>query len=182
MSLTARELTNSVFREYFALVTIGFRQMSSTYARTQRMRRSTPIHPEYKMFLSSEGSRSHAALQISIGAGVHTQRQGSDAPRRSISVVSEAPFLTFAALERGFAGLMPRDEAEGEHFARAPSRCAPISAATMASSCHWCSTSRRSRCTGRTCIRRASLDGRRDPEKSAHRAVGREVATDHGVS
>ena len=26
------------------------------------------------------------------------------------------------------------------------------------------------------------LDGRRDPEKSAHRAVGREVATDHGVS
>jgi hypothetical protein len=27
-----------------------------------------------------------------------------------------------------------------------------------------------------------ALDGRRDPEKSAHRAVGREVATDHGVS
>ena len=26
------------------------------------------------------------------------------------------------------------------------------------------------------------LDGRRDPEKSAHRAVGREVATGHGVS
>ena len=28
----------------------------------------------------------------------------------------------------------------------------------------------------------AVLDGRRDPEKSAHRAVGREVATGHGVS
>ena len=29
---------------------------------------------------------------------------------------------------------------------------------------------------------KSTLDGRRDPEKSAHRAVGREVATGHGVS